>query len=177
MCADRATRLRVVQHMLGRLALLFVVVPILELALLVQIGQVVGFWPTMALVVTTGVLGAALARAQGLRALNRFRSELAAGRMPGDAALDGLAVLIGGAFLLTPGLLTDVTGFLLLLPPTRRWIQRRVRHWLESSVASGQLRVTVLDPGGIHPFGVQAEEESGDRELDPRHEIDGGYRD
>ncbi|HSH76792.1 MAG TPA: FxsA family protein, partial [Longimicrobiales bacterium] len=94
--------------MAGRLALLFVIVPILELVLLIQLGRVVGLWPTLALVLVTGVTGAALARLEGMRVLFQFRRELAAGRIPGQAVLDGISVLVGGAFLLTPGLLTDI---------------------------------------------------------------------
>ncbi len=129
--------------MLARLALLFVVVPLLELALLIWIGQVVGLLPTILLVFLTGILGAALARREGLRTLAELQGELARGRLPGQALMDGLAVLVGGAFLLTPGILTDVTGFLLLLPPTRRWIQRRVRRRLERAIQEGTIRVEV----------------------------------
>jgi len=129
---------------LGRLAILFVVVPLLELALLIQIGQVVGFWPTIGLVVLTGASGAWLARVEGLRTLWRLRDELAEGRLPGQAILDGVAILIGGAFLLTPGILTDFLGFSLLLPWSRRIIQRRVRARLERSLQDGTVQFSVL---------------------------------
>jgi len=116
--------------MLARLALLFVAVPLVELALLVWIGKRVGLAPTVALVVVTGVLGAALARRAGLAAWTRFRAALAAGRPPHREIVEGLLVLVAGAVLLTPGLLTDVAGFLLLVPAVRlrvaRWIGRRV---------------------------------------------------
>jgi UPF0716 protein FxsA len=134
---------------LGRLALLFVIVPVLELFLLIRLGQVVGLWPTLALVLGTGLLGAAMARAEGLRVLYRFQTELASGRLPGQALLDGIAVLIGGAFLLTPGILTDLTGFALLFPPTRHWIQDRVRGRLERGLAEGTIRVATMGPGGF----------------------------
>jgi len=116
--------------MLARLALLFVLVPLLELALLVWIGERVGLLPTVALVVVTGILGAALARRQGLAAWRRFRAALAAGRPPHREIVEGLLVLVAGAVLLTPGLLTDAAGFLLMVPAVRRraarWIGRRV---------------------------------------------------
>jgi UPF0716 protein FxsA len=134
---------------LGRLALFFVVVPVLELVLLIELGQVVGLWPTLAVVLGTGLLGAAMARAEGLRVLYRFQSELASGQLPGQALLDGIAVLLGGAFLLTPGILTDLTGFALLFPPTRRWIQRNVRRRLERGLAEGTIRVATMGPGGF----------------------------
>lgn len=139
--------------LLARLALLFVVVPIIELMLLIQLGQIVGLMPTLALVVLTGVGGAALARAEGLRVFFQFQRELAQGRLPGQALLDGISVLIGGAFLLTPGVLTDLVGFSLLLPFSRRWIQRWVRARLERQIRDGSIRVVTMGPGGIRGFG------------------------
>jgi UPF0716 protein FxsA len=136
-------------NILGRLALFFIVVPLLELVLLIKIGQLVGLWPTLALVVTTGVLGAALARAEGLRVLFQFQRELASGKLPGQALLDGICVLIGGAFLLTPGILTDLTGFSLLFPVTRRWIQKTVRRRLERGLEQGTIRVMTMGSGGF----------------------------
>lgn len=157
--------------LLARLALLFVLIPVVELMLLIRIGQWAGLWPTLTLVVVTGVAGAALARAEGLRVLFRFQEELGQGRIPGQALQDAIAVLVGGAFLLTPGILTDVAGFTLLLPPTRRWIQGRVRGALERRMREGALRVTVLRGGGFGgpspgPFGG-----GGGPGLDPRKEI------
>ena len=135
-------------NILGRLALLFVIVPVLELILLIQLGKVVGLGLTLALVVFTGVAGAALARAEGLRVFFSFQKEVASGRLPGQALLDGISVLIGGAFLLTPGVLTDVAGFSLILPPTRRWIQKRVRARLEKSIKEGTINMVVMSPDG-----------------------------
>jgi len=135
-------------NLLGRLALLFVVVPILELVLLIQVGQWVGLPPTLLLVVFTGVAGAWLARAEGVRVFFQFRKELAQGKLPGQALLDALSVLVGGAFLLTPGILTDVAGFALLLPVTRRWIQAGVKKRLERGIREGTVRVVTMGPGG-----------------------------
>lgn len=138
---------------LGRLALLFVIVPIVELVLLIQLGQVVGLLPTLALVIFTGVTGAWLARAEGVRVFFQFQRELASGRLPGQAMLDGISVLIGGAFLLTPGVMTDVVGFSLLFPPSRRWIQRRVRKRLERGITDGTIRVVTMGGEGGWGFG------------------------
>ena len=135
-------------NLLARLALLFVVVPLLELALLLRIGQTVGFLPTMGLVVVTGVAGAWLARLEGLRTLWRLRDDLAGGQLPAQAIMDGLSILVGGALLLTPGILTDLIGFSLLLPPTRHAVQRRVRRRLEQGLEEGALRMTVLRSSG-----------------------------
>lgn len=140
-------------NLLGRLALLFVIVPIIELVLLIQLGQIVGLWPTLALVVLTGVGGAALARAEGLRVFFQFQKQLAQGQIPGQAMLDGISVLVGGAFLLTPGVLTDFVGFSLLFPLSRRWIQRRVRKRLERQIKDGTIRVVTMGPGGLGGFG------------------------
>ena len=103
---------------LGRLALLFVGVPLLELFILIQLGQVVGLWPTIGLVVLTGFAGASLARLDGLRTFWKIQERLAKGQLPGSALFDGLAILLGGALLLTPGILTDISGFSFLLPLT-----------------------------------------------------------
>jgi UPF0716 protein FxsA len=128
----------------GRLAFLLVVVPILEIVILVRLGQLIGLWPTVALVLGAGVAGAALARLEGTRVLFAFRQELASGRLPAQALLDGVSVAIGAALLLAPGVLTDVAGLALLFPPSRRWIQRQVRRRLERAVAEGQIRVSTL---------------------------------
>lgn len=140
-------------NILGRLALLFVIVPIIELILLIEIGQLVGLLPTVALVVFTGVTGAWLARAEGLRVFFQFQRELASGKLPGQSMLDGISVLVGGAFLLTPGVLTDVVGFSLLLPFTRRWIQGRVRKRLERGIADGTIRVVTMGGGAGPGYG------------------------
>ena len=126
---------------LGRLALLFVVVPLLELALLIQMGRIVGFWPTIALVVFTGLTGAWLARIEGLRTMWKLRDDVANGRVPGQAIMDGMAVLAGGTLLLTPGILTDVIGFGLLFPTTRHAMQKRIMARLERSIQEGAVQV------------------------------------
>ncbi len=131
---------------LGRLALLFIGVPLLELVLLVQLGQWIGLWPTLGIVVLTGMAGATLARMEGMRTLWSFRGELARGSLPSQAIFDGLAILVGAALLLTPGLLTDVVGFSLLLPLPRRWIQDRIRKRLEEQLRDGAFRVSVVRP-------------------------------
>lgn len=162
---------------LVRLAVLFVVVPVLELVILFRLGQAVGFLPTVGLVLFTGFAGAALARAEGLRVLFQFQRELLGGRVPGQALLDGISVLLGGALLLTPGILTDVAGIALLFPPSRRWIQRWARARLEAGLESGSVRIVTLDPSGMGgPFGSRDTGPRGspppsEPELDPRHEI------
>ena len=134
--------------MLSRLIFLFVAVPLLELAILLRIGQWIGLMPTVGLVVTTGVAGAALARQQGIRAFLAVQRELASGRLPGRSLLDGLAILAGGALLLTPGVLTDLVGFSLLIPMSRRWLQRLGRRSLERRIREGSVEFQVYGPDG-----------------------------
>lgn len=119
-------------YMFFRLLLLFVLVPVVELALLIRLGELVGFWPTLGLIVTTGVLGSALAKQQGFSVLRRLRSRLNSGQMPGVEMLDGVIILVAGALLLTPGVLTDIVGFIGLFPltrgPLRRWLISRFKR-------------------------------------------------
>lgn len=132
-----------------RLGCLFVLVPVTELALLIWMGREMGVWPTLSLVVGTGFLGAALARREGMRTLIAIQQELAEGRLPTRSLLAGGAVLVGGAFLLTPGVLTDLAGFLLLFSPTRalvfRWVQRRMK----TALTRGTLQTSVWNARGF----------------------------
>jgi UPF0716 protein FxsA len=112
---------------MGKLFLLFTLIPLIELALLIKIGQVIDLGPTIALVLITGVVGAFLARLEGLRTFTRIRSELFQGRMPADSLIDAMLILAAGILLVTPGVLTDAVGLLLLLPPTRALVRRRLK--------------------------------------------------
>ena len=118
-------------------------VPLAELGLLIWMGQAMGFWPTIALVAGTGILGAALARREGTRALTNVQHELARGRVPARALMSGAAVLVGGALLVTPGVLTDAFGILLLLPPTRKTTLAWLARGLERALARGTLQMSV----------------------------------
>jgi UPF0716 protein FxsA len=162
--------------MLPRLALLFILIPILELALLVKLGRTMGFWPTLALVLGTGFVGAHLARSAGIKLLTHVRTEMNAGRVPGDALLDGLAIFAGGILLLTPGLLTDVAAIALLFGPSRRWIQARARRWFESQIDTGRMNVGMLGPDGVMIRTSTSQRPGGGggapRGLDPRNEIE-----
>lgn len=105
---------------------LFVLVPLLEIYLLVEIGEVIGAFRTVILVVATALLGATLVRAQGLVTLARLQTELQRGEVPAVAMLEGVTLLVAGALLLTPGFFTDAVGFLILVPSLRT----RLIHWL-----------------------------------------------
>ncbi|RJX28287.1 MAG: FxsA family protein [Dethiobacter sp.] len=112
--------------MLVKLLFLFTVIPLLELWLLIEVGRIIGTWLTISIVALTGFLGVLLARSQGVRVLFNMRAELRQGRLPTDELLNGVCILVGGAFLLTPGLLTDLFGFSLLIPLTRNPIKKVV---------------------------------------------------
>lgn len=139
--------------MFQRLLLAFIIVPIVELAVLIQLGRWIGLWPTLGLIVVTGIVGAALASREGLRALQEFQTEIAQGRMPRRPILDGFSIFAGGALLLTPGLITDLLGFSLLLRPTRRFIQERImkrvgRSMIERGQVYVETRYEWRGPGG-----------------------------
>lgn len=130
--------------MLLRLLLLFTLVPLVELIILIRIGGRIGALPTILMVLGIGLIGAWLARREGFRALARIRRDLAEGRLPGDSTIDALLVLVAGVLMITPGLLTDVGGLALLIPPARaavrRWLKRRFQ---------GRLTILQLGPAGF----------------------------
>lgn len=124
-----------------KLFALFVILPVAELALLVYLGRALGLWPALALVLITGALGAALAKCQGLQVWRTIQRETAGGRMPAAQLIDGLFILVAGLLLITPGLLTDLAGFALLLPAPRRWCRQAAGQWLLRKVRSGEIRI------------------------------------
>lgn len=130
--------------MFARILLLFVLIPLLELVILIGLGSRLGFLPTVAIVLATGVLGTFLMRSQGGRIMREIRSELHAGRVPAAHLLDGLLILIGGLSLLTPGLISDLFGLALLFPPTRAEIRQWLRARFEWMVRSGNVSFTML---------------------------------
>jgi len=106
------------------LVILFIAVPIAELAVIIQVGQAIGVWWTIAILVADSILGSLLMRSQGRAVWRRFNATLQAGRAPAREVADGVLVIFGGALLLTPGFITDIFGLLFLLPPTRAVIRR-----------------------------------------------------
>jgi UPF0716 protein FxsA len=106
------------------LFVLFLAVPILEIYVIIQVGEAIGALPTVGLLLADSLVGAALMRAQGRAVWRRFRLALAEGRVPGREVLDGALVLLGGALQLAPGFVTDVFGLLLVLPPSRAVVRR-----------------------------------------------------
>ena len=125
--------------MIGTLLVLFVILPFVELYLLIELGSRIGTLPTLGIVVLTGIAGAALAKHQGLSVLQRIQTEMSFGQMPGEIIFDGVLVLIGAVLLITPGILTDTTGFLLLIPVTREIFKKYLKVWVSKKIKSGQM--------------------------------------
>lgn len=121
--------------MLLRLVLLFALLPVLELVLLIYIYSHIGLIWTLVWIVGTAFGGAALAKLQGLRTWRRLQQEVALGRSPGGTLLDGFLILLAGLMLIMPGLITDLLGLLLLFPPTRAHIRRRIDRALRGGMA------------------------------------------
>ncbi len=132
--------------------LLFIVLPAVELVLLIQLGRLIGTPGTLLLIVATGVAGAWLARRQGTGVLARLQQQVGAGEMPANALLDGVMILVAGALLVTPGVITDVVGFLCLLPPTRALIRKAVTAWARRAIDTGRLH--------FHVTGYRTEDET-----------------
>jgi UPF0716 protein FxsA len=155
---------------MGRLIALFVVLPAVELALLVELGTRIGTGATLLLIMLTGLVGAGLARRQGLGVLRELQSETAEGRLPAGSLVDGVIILVAGALLVTPGVLTDVFGFACLVPAFRRWARRVALRRIERAVAEGRIELHVH---GADPWGPREEIEVRDlRDVDPGRERD-----
>lgn len=130
------------------LLLLFIGVPLLELALLIKLGTYIGVAKTLLIVVGTGVAGAALARSQGFAIMSRIQRDLEEGHLPAEELINGACVLAGGLLLLTPGILTDATGFLLLIPPSRELIKAFAKRYIQRKLDRGE--VIVISRHGRH---------------------------
>ncbi len=126
------------------LVLLFVVVPLGELYLLLALGGLIGFWPTVGITLMTAIAGSALAKREGLRVWRAWQEALSRAETPSEGVLDGLLVLVGGTLLITPGIVTDVAGFLLLIPWSRRWIADQVRRQIDARIATGSIGVVTM---------------------------------
>ena len=123
------------------LLFLFIGLPILELAVLLRVAQVLHVSGTLALVLVTGVIGVMLARQQGLRTLARIQHDMNEGRMPAPHLVDGFLILVAGIVLMTPGLITDCAGFFLLIPAGRALVKRWVRQRIEEKMQQGTIDV------------------------------------
>jgi UPF0716 protein FxsA len=135
--------------MRGRLILVFTIVPLAELYILIKIGSQIGGFNTILLVLMTTVLGALLARLQGLRTLRQIQLSLSQGQIPAEELIDGVLILFGGILLVIPGVLTDLFALVLLLPVTRTYFKRWLRRRFDRMMASGNVRLRASDVAEI----------------------------
>jgi UPF0716 protein FxsA len=128
------------------LVVLFIVVPIAELYVIIKVGELIGIWPTLALLLADALLGSFLLKHQGRGAWRRFNEALAQRRFPGKEVADGALIVVGGTLLLTPGFLSDIVGLILLVPPTRAIVRRVLRRYTLG-------RFAIVSIGGRMPGG------------------------
>jgi len=124
-----------------RLILIFIVVPLIEILLLIEIGSRIGALNTIFIIVLTGILGASLMRHQGFTIIRNIQRDLSQGRMPTGELINGALVLVGGIVLLTPGFFTDAVGFILLVPATRALILKKIQHLIRRKIESGDIHI------------------------------------
>jgi len=145
--------------MFARLFLLFVSIPVIELFIFLVLGQRIGIPMTLAIILFTGFLGAYLAKSQGLKALARYQDAISRGRLPHEAIIESLLILIAGVLLITPGFLTDSIGFALLVPSVRTMIRGMIEKSLKEriSVAGRDLGAPVREKSAPQVITVDAE--------------------
>ncbi|HIE64998.1 MAG: FxsA family protein [Nitrospira sp.] len=131
--------------MFAILLILFIVVPFIEITILIKLGSLIGFWPTIGIQIGTGIMGASLAKLQGLFVWRKITEELQLGRIPTQDMVNGVLIFAAGLVLMTPGLLTDLLGFGLLIPTTRN----AFRQWLERKF---KRRITIDENDFIPPL-------------------------
>ena len=162
------------------LVVLFIVVPLLELYLILKVGDAIGFGPTLAILVADSIVGSILLKSQGRQVWRRFNEATAAGRIPHSEIIDGVLVIFGGAFLITPGFFTDIFGLLFLLPPTRAAFRKLVRGMVERGTIWGRVGGAAVRAGkarqesrrrdgvpGEYVEGTATEVDTDSRRLDP----------
>jgi UPF0716 protein FxsA len=124
-----------------KLLVLFISITAIEIYVFLAAGDLIGLWPTIGLIILTGIAGAYLARTQGSDTARRIQIALEKGEMPTEDLLDGAMIFAGGVTLLTPGFCTDMLGFCLLLPATRSLIKDLVRKWIQTKINNGQIHL------------------------------------
>jgi len=121
----------------AKLLILFVIVPVTELYILIEVGKKIGSLTTIGIIILTGIIGAYLVKGQGFMILKKIQNDLNEGIMPGDSLIQGAIILAGGIFLLTPGFVTDIIGFIFLIPVSRRVVKKYLLKWLKGKIKEG----------------------------------------
>ena len=124
-----------------RLILIFIIVPLMEILLLIEIGSRIGTLNTISIIIVTGILGGYMMRHQGFAILTNIRMDLSQGRMPTGELINGALVLVGGILLLTPGFFTDAVGFILLIPTTRGFVRKKIQLLIQRKIESGDIHI------------------------------------
>ena len=123
----------------SKLLILFIVVPVAELYVLIEVGKKIGSLTTIGIIIFTGILGAYLVKNQGFLILKKIQNDLNDGIMPGDSLIQGAIILVGGILLLTPGFITDTVGFIFLIPASRNVLKKYLLKWLKGKIAEGNI--------------------------------------
>jgi UPF0716 protein FxsA len=120
-----------------KILILFVVVPVTELYILIEVGKKIGSLTTIGIIILTGIIGAYLVKSQGFMILRKIQNDLNEGIMPGDSLIQGAIILAGGILLLTPGFVTDILGFIFLVPVSRNIVKKYLLKWLKGKIKEG----------------------------------------
>ncbi|MEA3454493.1 MAG: FxsA family protein [Candidatus Caldatribacteriota bacterium] len=123
----------------SKLLILFVIVPVTELYILIEVGKRIGSLATIGIIIFTGILGAYLVKNQGFMILKKIQNDLNDGIMPGDSMIQGAIILAGGILLLTPGFVTDILGFIFLIPVSRKVVKKYLLKWLKGKIKEGNI--------------------------------------
>ena len=127
--------------MFPKLLLIFIITPLLEMGILIELGKRFGTWYTIGIIVLTGLIGASLAKTQGLQVYKNLTESLHNGELPHNHLIEALLLLIGGALLITPGVLTDIVGFTLVLPWTRKLVRERLKSHFQKRISYGRIDI------------------------------------
>lgn len=127
--------------MFFKLFLIFAVIPVIELALLIKVGSIIGTMNTISIVILTAVIGAYMVRSEGLGVMSRIQKNMQEGIFPAEEMIDGMMILLAGALLLTPGFFTDVIGFFMVIPVSRNFLKRIARRYIEKKMSSGKISI------------------------------------
>ncbi len=127
--------------MFFKLFLIFAVIPVIELALLIKVGSIIGTMNTISIVILTAIIGAYMVKLEGLSVMSRIQKNMQEGIFPAEELIDGMMILLAGALLLTPGFFTDVIGFFMVIPVSRNFLKRIARRYIEKKMSSGEFRI------------------------------------
>jgi len=122
-----------------KLLILFIIIPVTELYILIEVGKRIGSLTTIGIIIFTGILGAYLVKNQGFMILKKIQNDLNDGIMPGDSLIQGAIILAGGILLLTPGFVTDTVGFIFLIPVSRNVVKKYLLKWLKGKIEKGNV--------------------------------------